>query len=236
MVVESSFNPLPSPKQGETSGVAEKRVEVGVSIRSPHRSKGRQVLQQAAVGGDGVSIRSPHRSKGRLSSPLASMTAEQFQSAPLTEARGDTAAVATAAGLIMFQSAPLTEARGDAILAPFALGGRCFNPLPSPKQGETGCRRRWRRRLGVSIRSPHRSKGRLWKIGDLPHGSLFQSAPLTEARGDGYSLVLPCGFSCFNPLPSPKQGETLSLRLSRLEVDVSIRSPHRSKGRHVFAV
>ena len=61
-----------------------------VSIRSPHRSKGRY---HAHIGGDvafGVSIRSPHRSKGRsvAAAPLPAPP-EKFQSAPLTEARGD---------------------------------------------------------------------------------------------------------------------------------------------------
>ena len=85
---------------------------------------------------------------------------------------------------------------------------------------------------------------------------MFQSAPLTEARGDTHSLDYPTPTQCFNPLPSPKQGETDRLRLEGA-VDggfqsaplteargdgssssrrccgrwVSIRSPHRSKGR-----
>ena len=62
-----------------------------------------------------------------------------------------------------------------------------FNPLPSPKQGETAA-------------------GAL-----VPHTvSSFQSAPLTEARGDMRSLIYRRGRPCFNPLPSPKQGETRS--------------------------
>ena len=67
----------------------------------------------------GVSIRSPHRSKGRLTSRHA-ITARppscQFQSAPLTEARGDhwcREFLADALIATRFQSAPLTEARGD---------------------------------------------------------------------------------------------------------------------------
>ena len=59
-----------------------------------------------------------------------------------------------------------------------------FNPLPSPKQGET--------------------------IVDLAK----VSAPF-----------------CFNPLPSPKQGETCETALYGRGLRVSIRSPHRSKGR-----
>ena len=109
-----------------------------------------------------------------------------------------------------FQSAPLTEARGDADPRDFARLVECFNPLPSPKQGETCPTRRDQKRIlrfnplpspkqgetkvapasgaifaAVSIRSPHRSKGRLFVFGRdhrLRNG--------------------------FNPLPSPKQGET----------------------------
>ena len=63
------------------------------------------------------------------------------------------------------------------------LGG--FNPLPLPKQGEI-----W---TGVSP----------WLCGEP-----FQSAPLTEARGDSGSATVSLRSSaCFNPLPLPKQGE-----------------------------
>ena len=61
-----------------------------------------------------------------------------------------------------FQSAPLTEARGDPTEGVSVSMPPCFNPLPSPKQGETGAF--------------------LAAAGGLEHG--FQSAPLTEARGD----------------------------------------------------
>ena len=36
----------------------------------------------------------------------------------------------------------------------------------------------------------------------------------------------------FNPLPSQKQGETDAYRRDAYRRDVSIRSPHKSKGRH----
>ena len=67
-----------------------------------------------------------------------------------------------------FQSAPLTEARGDA-----AQGHRALELA----------------RCEVSIRSPHRSKGR--HIGAHTHviSNLFQSAPLTEARGDSFPVL-----------------------------------------------
>ena len=84
----------------------------------------------------------------------------------------------------------------------------CFNPLPSPKQGETCAIANLYLTLNVSIRSPHRSKGRPQSYGDYD-GLL---------RG-------------FNPLPSPKQGETVDRTAERVLAEVSIRSPHRSKGR-----
>ena len=207
-----SFNPLPSPKQGETECVcASLPSTTSVSIRSPHRSKGETI--EVARMGEGFPV---------------------FQSAPLTEARGDRILSMVVSMSRKFQSAPLTEARGDVprnSTTPRILG---FNPLPSPKQGET--RPVWRRRISlgsfnplpspkqgetsrgdlypplcnVSIRSPHRSKGRPAYSATQSNKELFQSAPLTEARGDFGALAVPARTAspCFNPLPSPKQGET----------------------------
>ena len=177
-----------------------------------------------------------------------------------------------------FQSAPLAEARGDPTVRRGLLHDRCFNPLPSPKQGEirTLCpNRRWflvsirspRRSKGrshhpisltifapfqsaplaeargdrrgkknslldvVSIRSPRRSKGR-WQY--ALHNAViikFQSAPLAEARGDITEHYLSEALRCFNPLPSPKQGEMKGLIGFDVSKRVSIRSPRRSKGR-----
>ena len=61
-----------------------------VSIRSPHRSKGRlKGLRQPELIEE-VSIRSPHRSKGRPAATNGQCSVKSvFQSAPLTEARGD---------------------------------------------------------------------------------------------------------------------------------------------------
>ena len=85
----------------------------------------------------------------------------------------------------------------------------CFNPLPSPKQGET-------QNCGRAISAV----------------SAFQSAPLTKARGDSAAAALQLLRDRFNPLPSPKQGETCGVRGVAAAVDpVSIRSPHQSKGR-----
>ena len=83
----------------------------------------------------------------------------------------------------------------------------------------------------VSIRSPHRSKGRLHKQPRPALKDKFQSAPLTEARGDSTPSAQYGSLQSFNPLPSPKQGETEGGELSQYGMHVSIRSPHRSKGR-----
>ena len=179
-----------------------------VSIRSPHRSKGRPFPSPRLLPPDRVSIRSPHRSKGRHPPPAFGVRRPSFQSAPLTEARGDPMFVTFRAGLVEFQSAPLTEARGDL-------------------RAGTGLARHY----AVSIRSLHRSKGRpdatRWPLSS----ALFQSAPLTEARGDVISSLLVVSSLGFNPLPSPKQGETPLTCSSTGFANVSIRSPHRSKGR-----
>ena len=66
----------------------------------------------------------------------------------------------------------------------------------------------------VSIRSPHRSEGRLKRLLVERQFDRFQSAPPTEVRGD--------------------YNEHLSIAVRR---EVSIRSPHRSEGRpHGYVV
>ena len=130
------FNPLPSPKQGETL---------------------QNVMGKASTV---VSIRSPHRSKGRQSKYLVGWPSGLFQSAPLTEARGDLIIRREKMATYVFQSAPLTEARGDSLLCWRLTKSHCFNPLPSPKQGETEANLSPYYEVVVSIRSPHRSKGR----------------------------------------------------------------------------
>ena len=189
-LISTSFNPLPSPKQGETSGSFLHRCAVAVSIRSPHRSKGRRPRTSGSIAKKAVSIRSPHRSKGRRGTDRRNRFLRVFQSAPLTEARGDHAAALsppnqprfnplpspkqgeTAAFLRdarpyqKFQSAPLTEARGDSPAGAAISTTASFNPLPSPKQGETATR--------FCIAPPTKT---------------FQSAPLTEARGDGIIIA-----------------------------------------------
>ena len=88
-------------------------------------------------------------------------------------------------GCAKFQSAPLTKARGD--IWAFGIRGYCFvgfNPLPSQKQGETLSEVGKMPASVVSIRSPHKSKGRLWLVPPMGTSYWFQSAPLTKARGD----------------------------------------------------
>ena len=151
----------PHRSKGRRHHRARQRAMIDVSIRSPHRSKGRQLHPARLAQGSIVSIRSPHRSKGRLIWMPTRRALSKFQSAPLTEARGDVLRCSWRPHLKWFQSAPLTEARGDLSAG---VSGRCH--------------------------------------------PVFQSAPLTEARGDGEGRSVVHRTYSFNPLPSPKQGET----------------------------
>ena len=183
-------------------------VSFEVSIRSPHRSEGRLTVSPNRTSICSVSIRSPHRSEGRQPDSLPNDTVYWFQSAPLTEARGDRSLHSERKNHIMFQSAPLTEARGDPTGGGSPGRHHRFNPLPSPKRGETLNKMQGTALGIVSIRSPHRSEGRHACIVNIFFNRLFQSAPLTEARGDRVALIEPQGIISFNPLPSPKRGET----------------------------
>ena len=60
-----------------------------------------------------------------------------------------------------------------------------FNPLPSPKQGETQALELYNDLLD--------------RFNPLPSPKQGETAPRRRALGE---------FPCFNPLPSPKQGET----------------------------
>ena len=108
-----------------------------------------------------VSIRSPHRSRGRHDEWHEEANRDMFQSAPPTEAGGDLRGLAAVAAFgnvsirsphrsrgrravsreigrySKFQSAPPTEAGGDTCFWGVAARACCFNPLPPPKQGET---------------------------------------------------------------------------------------------------
>ena len=185
--VNHGFHPLPSPKQGRLLRIKELILDQGVSIRSPHRSKGRFRNSRASesrlggfnplpspeareIGGrpawrevPEVSIRSPHRSKGR-SAPCAVMirVLPSFQSAPLTEARGDVSYAGTGwkQHSVSIRSPHRSKGRFGTLLTSLKPHV-CFNPLPSPKQGEISG--------SCSQAFPFHT---------------FQSAPLTEARGD----------------------------------------------------
>ena len=140
-------------------------------------------------------------------------------------------ASAASDNLILFQSAPLTEARGDIVSVTGRPRWSGFNPLPSPKQGETFDLERKGRQVGCFNPLPSPKQGETLKVIGVEQPEKFQSAPLTEARGDSSASPSLSGTSSFNPLPSPKQGETKHLQLCARTDRVSIRSPHRSKGR-----
>ena len=205
-----SFNPLPSPKQGETepAWALSPNPFCFNPLPSPKQGETHQ----------GDCARVPPICFNPLPSPKQGETRvrvayeaalSEFQSAPLTEARGDPDASVRVLYPYLFQSAPLTEARGDlAGAAKVYTSKSCFNPLPSPKQGETGAEGRSGGQKSVSIRSPHRSKGRQPTVFPMFAIRKFQSAPLTEARGDKHRRHHFPSTRSFNPLPSPKQGET----------------------------
>ena len=132
-----------------------------VSIRSPHRSKGRPVAVSITVSPRLVSIRSPHRSKGRRGGLQGGVPEDGVSIRSPHRSKGRRGATDKRSGPCGFQSAPLTEARGDLMRLSCPRSFLRFNPLPSPKQGETSSQ---------SVR-------------ELPTAK-FQSAPLTEARGD----------------------------------------------------
>ena len=250
------FNPLPSQKQGETLETLPNGLTFDVSIRSPHKSKGRQAVKFNFLKEGEVSIRSPHKSKGRLDflfawydlwvvsirSPHKSkgrqheipwwVSCIMFQSAPLTKARGDRNTKTYDCLVNQFQSAPLTKARGDHASLAAVSPTMSFNPLPSQKQGETATGRP-ENGSNTKFQSAPLTKAR----GDLPLFALagwfdrFQSAPLTKARGDLVHYYQEDNTKSFNPLPSQKQGETRYCPSPFLGTMVSIRSPHKSKGR-----
>ena len=67
---------------------------------------------------------------------------------------------------------------------------KSFNPLLSQKQGETDVAHTEQALLIVSIRSSHKSKGRPPTAAGTFTFELFQSAPLTKARGDLYQYAV----------------------------------------------
>ena len=87
---------------------------------------------------------------------------------------------------------------------------KSFNPLPSPKQGETendNAKRKSIKRFNP-LPSPKQGETQERAYYEGEGEDEFQSAPLTEARGDARLVRVRRPFMGFNPLPSPKQGET----------------------------
>ena len=159
----------------------------------------------------------------------------------------------------MFQSAPLTEARGDRPAMPRHLSHGRFNPLPSPKQGETTIMLKIPLAIfGFNpLPSPKQGETRLYSV-DASDASTFQSAPLTEARGDSMAYFRynrTCEVSIRSPHRSKgrpagnhrvmlhhmfqsaplteARGDDTDAHLCHRVLRVSIRSPHRSKGRRI---
>ena len=150
------------------------------------KARGDLVAQEHVVGGAGVSIRSPHQSKGRQSAIAHPTHGFGFQSAPLTKARGDSFIRWDTSISLVFQSAPLTKARGDLRVLSHYWVSTKFQSAPLTKaRGDALGEQVDQQVISVSIRSPHQSKGRRPSRG-------------RPKRWRG----------CFNPLPSPKQGET----------------------------
>ena len=138
---------------------------------------------------------------------------------------------------VVFQSAPLTEVRGDSRRPEFSAKRRLVS-IRSPHRSEgrfvhdaenAGADR-------VSIRSPHRSEGRCEKANRTNPAGMFQSAPLTEVRGDVPGGVPVADDNVFQSAPLTEVRGDTSRRwwTSRLLL-VSIRSPHRSEGRYNLA-
>ena len=226
-----------------------------VSIRSPHKSKGRRQHEHIGHEPQHVSIRSPHKSKGRRSGWCCFPKQSEFQSAPLTKARGDSIRHRVSCPLISFNPLPSQKQgetqRGDDRPSPLAVSIRSPHKSKGRQQGSLDKPLVFR----VSIRSPHKSKGRPPTRATSMSLKWFQSAPLTKARGDQRRGDLPHDDHGFNPLPSQKQGETVVLvafllvllgfnplpsqkqgethivRVVLQHILVSIRSPHKSKGR-----
>ena len=157
-----------------------------------------------------------------------------FQSAPLTKARGDIKVCKRSTKDGRFNPLPSQKQGETSSVLLNSSNGLSFNPLPSQKQGETPHISCSVSVCSVSIRSPHKSKGRPATFDvDVPSDE-FQSAPLTKARGDQFLLVRFRLISSFNPLPSQKQGETRTTKRHPKRKIVSIRSPHKSKGRRYY--
>ena len=167
----SCFNPLPLPKQGE----------IGPRGRAEALAKTFQSAPPAEARGDRSSINPQRRCFNPLPLPKqGEMSGSErrlcpgswlFQSAPPAEARGDDRVPELNTTSFRFNPLPLPK-QGEMFDGPLngARASASFNPLPLPKQGEIriGFTARWTHPQfpgSVSIRSPCRSKGRLFSRG-----------------------------------------------------------------------
>ena len=183
--------------------------------------------------GDGCCKQRPARPRG-------------FQSAPLTGARGDIGnqpdCIRVPGSERRFNPLPSPE-RGETRIRSCRCqkrGETCRNSqaavsIRSPHRSEgrratSSGSEVGRTGLVVSIRSPHRSEGRpspdFLRRKSQAEAVVFQSAPLTGARGDAKGVVLRQDLVSIR---SPHRSEDWKRR--RPLRPVSIRSPHRSEGR-----
>ena len=154
------FQSAPLTEARGDVAIASNQRHLVVSIRSPHRSKGRLCLASLLSGSYLFQSAPLTEARGDRTRSASVSVSDRFQSAPLTEARGDPDYRGPYRAERRFQSAPLTEARGDPHFPAPTREKIGFNPLPSPKQGETVIGPCLPAVPQVSIRSPHRSKGR----------------------------------------------------------------------------
>ena len=189
---------------------------VRVSIRSPHQSKGRHGRGYWCVALGQVSIRSPHQSKGRHECPLIPYVSDPVSIRSPHQSKGRQRRPTWRAPSPAFQSAPLTKARGDGTLQPqVRLYGQVSIRSPHQSKGRLQTSNYFQLFFKVSIRSPHQSKGRHASPCPSLQVNVFQSAPLTKARGDANAQPVGDRVEGFNPLPSPKQGETPATGIKR---------------------
>ena len=154
----------------------------------------------------------PSQARGDLHQNPQLRYDRRFQSAPLTKARGDSPSVMICAPSSLFQSAPLTKARGDPRTQRLSSRAEKFQSAPLTKaRGDRISDNMYMPRI-VSIRSPHKSKGR---------------------RCEAVQVVVRGSVSIRSPHKSKgRRGQTHQKFIPRI---VSIRSPHKSKGRHLLS-
>ena len=180
-----------------------------------------------------VSIRSPYRSKGRYFAPFTcSSISYRFNPLPLPKQGEmvcrrsfDVARCVSIRSPYRSQGEIGWSRKHDnrlvqvSIRSPYRSKGRCSMTFPQGLKIQVSIRSPYRSkgrcaaegyawRCGqVSIRSPYRSKGRSAFAASILASLWFQSAPLTEARGDARTICVGETLGRFNPLPLPKQGE-----------------------------